>query len=109
MHLASTRTEFREPISASAAAEPVVPSGLLRWARKVFAVVAAGRWTGAQAGVQKHMSLVETLHVGPKKQVLLVSCDGEHFLVGTGPDSVDTIVRVKACSLGLQSADRERN
>jgi flagellar biogenesis protein FliO len=43
---------------------------------------------------RKRMSLVETLSLGGKKQLLLVTCAGERFLVGTGSDSVQTIVRI---------------
>ena len=50
--------------------------------------------------VQRHMQIVETLALGPKKQLMLVSCDGERFLVGTGADSVQTIVRVAADGAG---------
>ena len=44
----------------------------------------------------KEMRVVETLTIGPKKQLVLVTCGGERFLVGTGADSVGTIVRVGA-------------
>jgi flagellar biogenesis protein FliO len=40
------------------------------------------------------MRIIETLALGTKKQLLLVSCDGERFLVGTGPDQVQAIVRL---------------
>ena len=41
------------------------------------------------------MRVVETLALGAKQKLLLVTCGGERFLVGTGPDSVSTIVRVR--------------
>ena len=41
------------------------------------------------------MRVVETLAIGAKKQLVLVSVGGERFLVGTGPESVQTIVRVR--------------
>jgi flagellar biogenesis protein FliO len=53
-----------------------------------------GAWNGIGGGTKRRMSIVESLSLGAKKQLLLVSCDGEHYLVGTGPDSVQTIVRV---------------
>jgi hypothetical protein len=40
--------------------------------------------------------VLETLAVGPKKQLLLVCCDGERYLVGTGPDTVQTIIRMES-------------
>jgi hypothetical protein len=48
-----------------------------------------------QSAERKRMRIVETLSVGPRKQLVLVSCGGEHFLVGTGPESVHTITRVR--------------
>jgi len=39
---------------------------------------------------------VETLALGGKRQLMLVTCAGESFLVGGGLDSVETIVRLKA-------------
>jgi len=37
---------------------------------------------------------LETLTLGARKQLLLISCDGERFLVGTGSDQVNSVVRV---------------
>jgi hypothetical protein len=39
---------------------------------------------------------VETLPLGGKRQLMLVTCAGESFLIGGGVESVETIVRVKA-------------
>ncbi len=54
-------------------------------------------------GERKHMRVVESLPMGPKRHLYLVSCDGERFLVGGGLDSVQSIVRVRpeTTSLGL--------
>ena len=53
-------------------------------------------WRGEHAVQQKQLRLVETLALGGKRQLMLVSCGGERFLVGGGPESVETIVRVSA-------------
>jgi flagellar biogenesis protein FliO len=45
---------------------------------------------------RKQLRLVETLPLGGKRQLMLVTCAGESFLVGGGLDSVETIVRLKA-------------
>jgi len=45
---------------------------------------------------QKQLRLVETLPLGGKRQLMLVTCAGESFLVGGGLESVETIVRLKA-------------
>jgi hypothetical protein len=58
-----------------------------------------GTWRGwcEQREVQhKQLQLMETLALGGKRQLMLVSCGGERFLVGGGPESVETIVHVKA-------------
>jgi hypothetical protein len=38
------------------------------------------------------MELVEVLALGGKRQLLLVVCDGQRYLVGAGGDGVQTIV-----------------
>lgn len=45
---------------------------------------------------RKQLRLVETLPLGGKRQLMLVTCAGESFLVGGGPESVETIVHLKA-------------
>jgi flagellar biogenesis protein FliO len=40
---------------------------------------------------EKQMELLETLQLGGKRQLLLVNCGGQRYLVGGGADSVDTI------------------
>ncbi len=53
------------------------------------------KWRGAPATrVEQHMELVETLSLGGKRQVLLIECEGERYLVGCGQDSVTTIEKV---------------
>ncbi len=42
----------------------------------------------------RQMQLIETLALGGKKQLMLVSCGGEQFLVGGGSESIDSIVRI---------------
>jgi hypothetical protein len=46
------------------------------------------------------MRLVETLALGGKRQLMLVTCAGESFLVGGGLESVETIVRLKTSVCG---------
>jgi hypothetical protein len=52
----------------------------------------------------KQMQLIETLALGGKRQLMLVNCGGELFLVGGGLESVETIVRMRAeGSLGTEA------
>jgi hypothetical protein len=64
--------------------------GLAEWVLRF-----ARGWRGRDDGQRRQMRLVETLPLGGKRQLMLVSCDGERFLVGGGLDSIETIVRVK--------------
>ena len=57
-------------------------------------------WRGERTAQRKQMRVVETLALGGRRQLMLVSCGDEHFLVGGGMDSVETIVRVKADGVG---------
>ena len=54
------------------------------------------KWAGASRlrSGERQMEVVETLALGGRKQLLLVRCGGESFLVGTGADSVQSIIRV---------------
>jgi flagellar biogenesis protein FliO len=56
-------------------------------------------WPGQREAQVKQMQLIETLALGGKRQLMLVSCGGERFLVGGGLESVETIVRVNAEAL----------
>ena len=48
----------------------------------------------AGAGRVRQMQLLETLPLGGKRQLMLVQCGAEHFLVGGGLEAVETIVKV---------------
>ncbi len=57
---------------------------------------------------QKQLRVVETLPLGGKRQLMLVECAGERFLVGGGLESVQTIVqlqRVESSGLAAKSVD----
>ena len=66
--------------------------------RLVSAIVSlfGGTWISRAGHAPRRLQILETLSVGPKKQLLLISCDGERYLVATGPDSVQTIMRVES-------------
>lgn len=58
-----------------------------------------GQWRGLRSRREVHrkqLRLVETLSLGGKRQLMLVTCGGESFLVGGGMDSVETIVLLKS-------------
>ncbi|MEG9435958.1 flagellar biosynthetic protein FliO [Edaphobacter sp. HDX4] len=54
-------------------------------------------WMGRRSGKAKavrQMEVLETLPLDGRRQLVLVRCAGEQFLVGGGPDQVNTILRV---------------
>jgi flagellar biogenesis protein FliO len=69
--------------------------------------LAGGAWVGAARVQPRRMKVLETLSMGPKRQLVLVCCDGEKYLVGTGPESVQTIVRIEPRASGLSVVPAE--
>ena len=73
--------------------------GVTGWILGVFRV-----WRGQRETTRKQLRLVELLPLGGKRQLMLVTCAGESFLVGGGVDSIETIVRLNTeTSLGVLS------
>ncbi len=52
------------------------------------------KWRGGARGQTRQMQLIETLSLGGKRQIMLVDCDGERYLVGCGADTVTSIAKV---------------
>ncbi len=61
--------------------------GLAGWLIRLYR---SRNWSGTRVPAQ--MELVETLPLGTKRQLMLVVCDGQRYLVGVGAESVDAIV-----------------
>jgi flagellar biogenesis protein FliO len=53
-------------------------------------------WREPRVSQKKQLQLVETLPLGGKRQLMLVTCAGESFLVGGSFESVEAIVRLRA-------------
>jgi flagellar biogenesis protein FliO len=87
MQVLQRSIDTNETVSIS----PSEVHGLVDWILKMFRV---GR--GQRETTRKQLRLVETLPLGGKRQLMLVACAGESFLVGGGVDSVEAIVRLKA-------------
>src|SRR5580698_9686502 len=78
-------------------------------ARNVEKVVAVGgeglaawvlrglrRWRNSAISEPRQMRVVETLALGGRRQLTLVACGTERFLVGGSAESVDAIVKVRS-------------
>ena len=53
-----------------------------------------GRFGLGAMRAERSLKLVETLSLGGRRQLMLVSCGEQRFLVGGGADGVQTIVAV---------------
>jgi flagellar biogenesis protein FliO len=62
----------------------------------VVEMVRRGRAGLGVARAERSMKVVETLQLGGKRQLMLVSCGAQQYLVGAGVDGVQTIVPVHA-------------
>jgi flagellar biogenesis protein FliO len=43
---------------------------------------------------ERRLQLIETLSLGGKRQLMLIVCDGQHFLIGGGSDSVCSVTPI---------------
>ena len=62
------------------------------------------KWRGGSRARVQQMQLVETLSLGGKRQVMLVDCEGERYLVGCGADTVTSIAKVSAAMVEARPA-----
>jgi flagellar biogenesis protein FliO len=67
----------------------IEPNGVAGW---IWTLLRS--WRSSRETESKQLHLVETLSLGGKKQLMLVSCAGQQFLVGGGLESVETMIRV---------------
>jgi len=74
--------------------------GLAGWLLRIWRSRASLR-----EGRVRTLQLLETMPVGGKRQLMLVRCGEEHFLVGGGPESITAIVKVAGSA--VQSGDRQ--
>jgi hypothetical protein len=61
-----------------------------RWFPWMKAIL-QGKGGGA---AERQLQLLEVLPLGSRRQLMLVRCESERFLVGTGPDSVTSMLRI---------------
>ena len=71
---------------------PALGKRLQAWFRVAF-MRGVTRFGGGRG--ERRMELVETLQLGGKRQLLLVNCEGQRYLVGAGGDSVQSIVEMR--------------
>jgi flagellar biogenesis protein FliO len=74
----------------------MLDSGLASWLLAWFQTPLRVKFTGmGKARAKRRMELVEMLQLGGKRQLMLVVCDGQRYLVGAGGDSVQSIAEMR--------------
>ncbi len=72
------------------------PGGLAVWLLAWFQTPLRARFAGiGKPRSKRRMELVEMLQLGGKRQLMLVVCDGQRYLVGAGGDSVQSIAEMR--------------
>jgi flagellar biogenesis protein FliO len=82
--------EQGETNTATSVAAPGV-QGLVVWLFRLFRGLPFRGET-----VPRQLRLIETLSLGGKRQLMLVTCGGESFLVGGSFESIETIVCLRS-------------
>lgn len=76
------------------------PGGFAGWVAALW----RARERASEGRVRRGLEVRETLSLGARRQIALVSCGGREFLVGMGAESVDTIVPLMAESVAAVPA-----
>jgi flagellar biogenesis protein FliO len=76
---------------------------LRRAAVHAFARIKSARERGSK---RKQMRLVESLTLGGRRQLLLIVCNDEKYLVGVGADSVGSILAIEATQVSRDRTPR---
>jgi flagellar biogenesis protein FliO len=63
--------------------------GAVGWLLGAISLLRSGR-----SSAKQELKLVETLPLGGRRQLMLVVCGEERYLIGGGPDRVDTMIQV---------------
>lgn len=71
------------------------PRFLARLQVWMHAVLRLGFAWAARPRAEQRMELLETLQLGGKRQLMLVLCEGQRYLVGAGGDSVHSIAAIQ--------------
>ena len=77
----------------SEATMPREVGGVVGW---LLGKMRSARLSVTRSRAERCLKLVETLSLGGRRQLMLVSCGQKKFLVGVGADGVQTIVAVDA-------------
>ncbi len=110
MNVVSGVVEHGAPGRMRHSAAALVRAGLLAIAHAGKQASVALRARVALKSSSRQMHVLETIALGARRQLLLVECEGQRYLVGAGPDQVGTILAIgspKGEDGGEQFAGRE--
>ncbi len=99
-HAESSRGEFGVWIEAQAV---IMIDRVRRVAKQAVERI---RHAQAHGSKPKQMKLIESLALGNRRQLLLVVCDNQRYLVGAGADSVGSILALDAGGVSRDRAAR---
>lgn len=91
MHTRSSEVE-----TSKTATQPRLFGRLIGWTQRAVRERIAGL---ARPRCEPRLKLIETLQLGGKRQLMLVLCDGQRVLVGTGGDSIQSIAELQQRAL----------
>jgi flagellar biogenesis protein FliO len=75
---------------------------LANWLKKMYSGV-LGRMHMSRG--HKRLELVETLNLGGKRQLMLIRCDGESYLIGAGGEGVHSIQALQKTNATIATDD----
>jgi flagellar biogenesis protein FliO len=90
----STMERVSEDLRGGNVREP--ETGLAAWLMAWFQTPLRVKFSGmGNVRAKRRMELVEMLQLGGRRQLMLVVCDGQRYLVGAGGDSVQSIAEMR--------------
>lgn len=96
MHMVAGTNNKSKVLHNTSAGDTQRGSGVWGWLTGWLAQQCGGFGLGGAHVGGPQMEVLETLSVGPKKQLILLRCAGETYLIGTGAESVQAIQRIES-------------
>ena len=96
MYLVTSHGEKSKAAQSAHAGRSMHDDGAWHWLTALSGRLFGGLRIGSGRTGAPRMQILEMLPLGARKQLVLVRCDGETYLIGTGPESVQSIQRIEA-------------
>jgi len=96
MHLVADTRAKRNATNDVGPGNAGLGRGVFGWLMERLLLLCGGFRIGGVRVVVPRMLVLETLSIGPKKQLVLVRCEGEKYLIATGPETVHAMQRIES-------------